>query len=60
MHRWALLLLWFHIVRSRVILGNEVLRDSGYKQLQGHRVGILSNPTGIYMDTLEHIVDAIR
>jgi uncharacterized protein YbbC (DUF1343 family) len=42
----------------RIILGNEVLRDSKYQGLrEGARIGILTNPTGVFADTLEHIVD---
>ena len=36
--------------------GSQVLRDEGYASLAGHRVAILSNPTGVFPDTLEHIV----
>ncbi|MBR4804973.1 MAG: DUF1343 domain-containing protein, partial [Bacteroidales bacterium] len=27
--------------------GVEVLRDGGFKELQGKRVGLLTNPTGV-------------
>ena len=36
-----------------------MLRDSNYKILEGHRIGILTNPTGIFQDSFEHIVDNI-
>ena len=42
---------------ASVVLGNQLLRDGGYMQLQGRSVAILSNPTGVFMDTFEHIVD---
>ena len=37
--------------------GNQILRDSGYADLIGRKVAILSNPTGVLADTLVHIVD---
>lgn len=40
-----------------VLLGNEVLRASNYQVLLGHRVAVLSNPTGVFQDSLTHIVD---
>lgn len=49
---------WSHCSTRRVILGNEVLRDSKYKGFRdGARIGILTNPTGVFADTMEHIVD---
>jgi uncharacterized protein YbbC (DUF1343 family) len=41
-------------------LGNSVLRSSGYAPLRGHRVACLTNPTGIFADTFEHVVDAMH
>jgi uncharacterized protein YbbC (DUF1343 family) len=32
---------------SKVKTGIEVLRDSGFKILQGKRVGLITNPTGV-------------
>ena len=43
--------------KPKVLLGNIVLRDNGYKELVGKRVGILTNPTGSFQDSLVHIVD---
>jgi uncharacterized protein YbbC (DUF1343 family) len=42
---------------EKVGLGNEMLRENSYAFLQGHRVAVLSNPTGVYDDSLTHIVD---
>jgi uncharacterized protein YbbC (DUF1343 family) len=42
---------------SRVRVGIEVLRSHDYSDLVGQRVAILSNPTGVFPDTLRHIVD---
>ena len=42
-----------------IVLGNQRLRDSGWNSIQGERVGILTNPTGIFADSLEHIVDVM-
>lgn len=36
--------------------GSQMLRDEEYSALAGHRVAILSNPTGVFPDTLQHIV----
>ena len=47
------------ISSTKVILGNTLLRENGYEILFNQRIGILSNPTGIYDDSLVHIVDAI-
>lgn len=47
-------------VHCEVLPGAMVLRQEGWARLQGRRVGICSNPTGILSDTLEHIVDAIH
>ena len=47
-------------VESRVILGNEVLRRDSFSALHGERVTILTNPSGIFPDTLQHIVDFLH
>ncbi len=52
-----LLPLLLRVSFARVILGNQILRDSGYAALVGRRVAVLSNPTGVFQDTLGHIVD---
>ncbi len=44
-------------VALSINLGNKILRDSNYEQLKNERIAVLSNPTGIFSDTLEHIVD---
>lgn len=36
--------------------GLEVLRMDGFSILRGERVAILSNPTGVFSDSLEHVV----
>ena len=43
-----------------VTLGNIVLRDSGFSQLKGHRVAVLTNPTGVFADSMSHIVDVMK
>lgn len=45
---------WSRVVRP----GVEVLARSGYRQVRGQRVGLISNPTGIMPD-LGHAVDAM-
>ncbi|MEU9168173.1 DUF1343 domain-containing protein [Streptomyces sp. NPDC048420] len=44
---------------SRRRTGFENLAASGYEQLRGHRVGIVTNPTGITRD-VHHIVDVMH
>jgi uncharacterized protein YbbC (DUF1343 family) len=39
--------------------GFEALRDDGYAALRGHRVGLVSNPTGVTRD-LTHIADTLH
>jgi len=46
-------------ISADVQLGNQQLRDSSWETLDGHRVAILTNPSGIFADTLEHIVDVM-
>ena len=43
-----------------VTLGNMVLRDSGFALLSGHRVAVLTNPTGVFVDSMAHIVDVMN
>ena len=43
-----------------VELGNMVLRNSGFQQLRGERVAVLTNPTGVFADTMNHIVDVMN
>lgn len=42
---------------KRIIFGNEVLRNTNYKDIQNKNVAILTNPTGVFSDSLVHIVD---
>ena len=49
-----------HAAAADVLLGNQQLRDSfDYAPLWGHRVAVLSNPTGVFQDTLVHVADAL-
>ncbi len=41
-----------------VITGADLLQRSGWEALQGQRVGVVTNPTGILAD-LTHVVDAM-
>lgn len=46
---------------SQVKTGIEVLRDSGFSQLKGKRVGLITNPTGVdrnLMSTIDILYDA--
>lgn len=49
-------LLWSCFIRffavGLVQLGNEILRNNNYDILHGHRVAILTNPTGVFQDNL--------
>jgi uncharacterized protein YbbC (DUF1343 family) len=47
------------LVSAKVELGNQHLRDSSWSTIQGHRVAILTNPSGVFADSLEHIVDVM-
>lgn len=42
---------------SRVTLGNEIIRDSNYSLLKNMTVAVLSNPSGIFQDSMQNIVD---
>jgi uncharacterized protein YbbC (DUF1343 family) len=61
--RFAVLLQLFIVaffrvhVEAAVVLGNQQLRDADYALLKGRSVAVLSNPTGVFQDTLVHIVD---
>ena len=44
----------------RVLLGNEVLRQSGFASLANENVAVLTNPSGLFPDTLQHIVDHLH
>jgi uncharacterized protein YbbC (DUF1343 family) len=48
------------LTEPRVILGNEVLRNTAFVQLLGENVAVLTNPSGLFPDTLEHIVDHLH
>jgi uncharacterized protein YbbC (DUF1343 family) len=60
----SILLLFFTAAMTSatpvVTLGNVVLRDSGFSQLKGHRVAVLTNPTGVFADSMSHIVDVMK
>jgi uncharacterized protein YbbC (DUF1343 family) len=48
----------FFLFTEAVKFGNEIFRESGFSPLNvGDRVAILSNPTGVFQDSLTHIVD---
>jgi uncharacterized protein YbbC (DUF1343 family) len=42
-------------VTAQVKPGIEVLRDNGFEQLQGNRVGLITNPTGVDNDLVSTI-----
>lgn len=45
--------------RAEVKLGNEVLSTGGFKTLQGKRVGLITNPSGVNRN-LESTIDVLR
>lgn len=58
----VLLLLWFvHSLplRAQVQLGSEVLVASGFRELQGKRVGLITNPSGVGRNG-ESTIDLLR
>ena len=54
-----LLLLPPSILNARIAFGNEVLRDMNYLPLKDKRIAILTNPTGVFMDTMRSLVDTM-
>jgi uncharacterized protein YbbC (DUF1343 family) len=44
----------------RVIVGLEVLRNDSFKLLAGESVAILTNPTGVFPDSLANLVDVLH
>ncbi len=47
------------LLAAQVKLGNEVLAASGFKVLQGKRVGLITNPSGVNRN-LESTIDILR
>lgn len=45
----------FLFAECRVFVGIDVLAAGGFDLIKGKRVGLLSNPTGILPDTLDHV-----
>lgn len=45
--------------RRGVVTGAQALADAGWRTLKGHRVGVISNPTGL-LDDMTHIVDRMH
>jgi uncharacterized protein YbbC (DUF1343 family) len=56
---FLILLLPLSLSGAQVKLGNEVLAETGFKVLQGKRVGLLTNPSGVNRN-LESTVDLLR
>jgi uncharacterized protein YbbC (DUF1343 family) len=48
------------VASSLTINGNSILRQSEYSLLAGHRVAVLSNPTGVFPTDMVHIVDDLH
>ncbi|MEY8041172.1 DUF1343 domain-containing protein [Saccharopolyspora cebuensis] len=44
---------------SPVRSGADVLAEQGWRRLRGHRIGVLTNPTGV-LSSLDHVVDAMH
>ena len=47
-------------VVPRVLLGNEILRNNSFNTLANENVAILTNPSGFFPDSLQHIVDYLH
>src|SRR4051812_26575026 len=47
------------LTAAHVQLGNEVLRDQKFKALQGKRIGLITNPSGVNHN-LESTIDILR
>lgn len=54
------MLLLGDVCEARVDPGLVVLRDSGYTLLKDKKIGIASNPSGIFPDSLDHEVDVLH
>ena len=52
-------IVWFWTASAEVRLGNEVLADGHFKLLQGKRVGLLTNPSGVNRH-LDSTIDVLR
>src|SRR5437763_3127273 len=50
---------WALTSAAQVKLGNEVLAAGGFKTLQGKRVGLITNPSGVNRN-LESTIDVLR
>lgn len=55
---WILFLV--EVVSARTIVGLEKLKADSYNLLYGHRVAVLTNPTGIFPVNLVHVVDDLH
>jgi uncharacterized protein YbbC (DUF1343 family) len=44
---------------NSVVFGNQVLRDDKFKPILNSRLAILTNPTGVFYDDMQSIVDVI-
>lgn len=59
---WVLIIIAFLFpatLRARVKLGNEVLVSRGFKELQGKRIGLICNPSGVNGE-LVSTIDVLR
>src|SRR5947207_2599915 len=50
---------WISTAAAQVQLGSEVLAGTGFKELQGKRVGLITNPSGINRGG-ESTIDLLR
>ena len=56
---FIVLILSVSLCLGAVKLGNEVLAENGFKELQGKRVGLLTNPSGVN-HKLQTTIDVLR
>lgn len=47
-------------ISNRVVVGSEVLRQDSFSILKNETVAVLTNPSGLFPDTLLHIVDYLH
>ena len=64
MHRIPVQALGGNLISGQTRVGSQVLRDAAGEAwgplLRGKRVAVLTNPSGVFPDTFQHLVDALH
>ena len=48
------------MIASNLLRPSQVAREDGWKVFAGRKVGVVTNPTGVFPRTMEHVVDAMH